>query len=808
MLKNYVKVALRNLGRQAGYSLINIAGLAVGVACCILILLYVQNEMSYDRHNQNLDQIYRVVLRGSVGGKDFNTATACAPMAQTLVADFPEVVQATRVRSFGFPVMRYQDQVFSEEHFYWADSTFFDVFSATFMQGNARTALTKPNTVVLTRSTAEKYFGSENPIGRSINADNRRDYLVTGVVEDPPETSHFHFDFLGSLATYGDSRSPFWLSNNYYTYILLRRDASRAAVEAKFPELIRTHVAPQIEQTAQMSFEQFVAGGGRYGYFLQPLKEIHLTSDMDYELEANGDARYVTLFLIVAFAILLIACINFMNLATARSAGRAKEVGIRKTVGSHRGQLIRQFLTETCVMSLLAVSIAILLVELLLPRFSSLAGKSLQLNLLGNPVVVPALLGGALLVGLMAGIYPAFFLAAFRPVSILQTNGSPGSGGGSLLRSILVTFQFAVSVMLIVGTLVVRGQLQYIQNKKLGFNKEQVVVVKKTDDLGSQVYPFMQELRQNVSVVSVSNSSTLPGKSFNSNAFRRAGAPGDQTQILWDMRSDHDFARTYEVALTEGRFFSREFATDSTGIVLNESAAHQLGFDQPVGGEIVTLAPTPEQAETYRVVGVVKDFHFESLRQEIRPMAIRLFTSGQFGKYVSVRVAPGEMQHALAQIEHIWQKFAGSQALETVFFDQDFAQLYKTEQITSQVLTLFAALAILIACLGLFGLASFTAEQKTREIGIRKVLGASVPNLVFLLSRRFAKWVLVGSVFAFPVAWLTLHSWLDNFAYRMNLGLTSFVVAALLALLIALLTVSYQTVRAALANPVESLRYE
>ena len=808
MLKNYVKVALRNLGRQAGYSFINIAGLAVGVACCILILLYVRNEMSYDRHNENVDRIYRVVLRGSVGGKDINTATACAPMAPTLVADFPEVVQTTRIRGFGFPVIRSGEKVFSEEHFYWADSTFFDVFSATFIQGNAKTALTKPNTVVLTRSTAEKYFGSDNAIGKSLNADKRRDYLVTGIIENPPETSHFHFDFLGSLATYGDSRSPFWLSNNYYTYILLRKDASPDAVEAKFPELVRTHVAPQLEQTAQVSFDQFVAAGGRYGYFLQPLKEIHLSSGMDYELEANGDARYVTLFSIVAFAILLIACINFMNLATARSAGRAKEVGIRKTVGSHRGQLIRQFLTETCVMSLLAVSIAILLVEFVLPTFSVLAGKQLQLHIFDNFVVVPILIGGALLVGLMAGLYPAFFLAAFNPISILQAPRSHGAGGGSLLRSILVTFQFAVSVLLIIGTLVVQGQLEYIQSKKLGFNKDQVVVIKKTDDLGSQVYPFMLALRQNANVISVSNSSTLPGKAFNSNAFRRAGASDDETQILWDMRSDLDFAATYEVELSQGRFFSREFATDSTGVILNESAVHQLGFDQPVGGEIVTLAPTPEQAQTYRVVGVVKDFHFQSLHQQIRPMAIRLFTAKGFGKYVSVRVAPGQMQNTLSQIEHAWQKFAGAQSLETVFFDQDFAQLYKSEQITSRVLTLFATLAIVIACLGLFGLASFTAEQKTREIGIRKVLGASVPNLVFLLSRRFAKWVIVGSVLALPVAWLTLNSWLDNFAYRMNLGFTSFVAAALLALLVALLTVSYQTVRAALANPVESLRYE
>ena len=809
MFKNYLKVALRNIIRYKGYSFINIAGMAIGIACCILIFLYVQDELSYDRYHEKSQRTYRVTTRGVVGGNEFDMAISSAPLGATMVREFPEVMETARFRNFGFPVLRYKDKVFSEERFFWTDSTFFDLFTVVFLQGDAKTALTQPNTVVLTRSMANKYFGDENPIGKTLNADNRRDYEITGVVEDVPRNSHFHYDFLGSLATFADSRNTQWISNNYYTYIVLKEGATLEEVEDKIPDLVRKYVGPQIQQAVGFSYDQMVASGGAYGMFLQPLTDIHLHSDLDYEIEPNGDASYVQIFGIIALAILGIACINFMNLATARSANRAKEVGIRKTLGSNRAQLIRQFLAETIFTTVLAVGLAILLAELLLPLFNNLSDKNVDIHYFDNLFVLPVLIGLAVVVGLVSGSYPAFFLAAFSPVKVLKgTTTHAGEGKSSLLRTSLVVFQFSVSIMLFIGTLMVNDQLEYIQSKKLGFNKEQIVIVHKTDDIGAQVAPFMQALRQHSSVIDVSNTTSLPGLPFNSNAHQLAGVAGAEVHILWEMRTDYDFASTYEIAMADGRYFSREWTTDSSAVVLNETAVQSLGLTDPIGKELVAVGPTPAQAESFTVIGVVEDFHFESLHQKIRPMATKLFRRGGLGRYVSVRILPEDTRNILAVIEETWQEFAGDQVFEYTFFDQDYARLYRAEETTAQILTLFSVLAIMIACLGLFGLASFTTEQRTKEIGIRKVLGASVPTVVMLLSRQFTKWVLLANILAWPLAYYIMNNWLQSFAYRTGVQLQSFFLGALLAFFIAVLTVSYHTVRAAVANPVDSLRYE
>lgn len=809
MFKNYMKIAFRNLTRQKGYSFINIAGLAIGVSCCILILLYVVDELSFDRYHGKAERIYRVGVKGIVGNHEFNQVITAAPMAEALVREYPEVIEATRFATFGYPVVRYKDKVFSEEKFYWGDSTFFEVFTIPFLKGDPKTALTRPETVVITRAMAEKYFGDEDPMGKLLNTDNRRDYLVTGVIEDIPHNSHFHFDFLASLETYQSSREQIWLSHNYYTYIVLREGASAEELQPGLTELARKYVGPQLQEAAGISYDQMVESGGAFGYFLQPLTDIHLHSDLDYEVEPNGNATYVYIFSVIAFAILLIACINFMNLATARSANRAKEVGIRKTVGSTRQQLVRQFLAETIFMAVLAIVLALFLVEFFLPLFNNLSGKNLELHYFDNFVTIPALLGLGLFVGLLAGSYPAFFLAAFRPVSVLKGSGLQSINGRSpLLRSGLVIFQFSISVILFIGTFVVYDQLSYIQNKKLGFNKEQIVVVEKTDDLFERITPFMNELRQHANVISVSNMSTLPGKNFGSTAFRLAGTSGEQTHILWTMRSDYDFAKTYEIEMLEGRFFSRDWGTDSSALLLNETAVNALGLTDAVGKELVQLGRSPDESETYKIIGVMKDFHFESLHQKIRPMTIRLFEANDRGRYVSVRVRPDDIRNTLAFLDKTWRKYAHDQAFEYVFFDQEFARLYEAEQRTSKILTVFSVLAIVIACLGLFGLASFITEHRTKEIGIRKVLGASVANVVLLLSKQFTKWVLFASLISWPIAYLVMKKWLDNFAYRTDIHVGVFALAALAALVIALITVSFQTIKAALANPVESLRYE
>ncbi len=810
MLQNYFKIAFRNLLRHKGYSLINITGFALGIACCILIMLNVLDELSYDRFNEKSDRTHRVALSGRVGGNDFDIAVSCAPIGFTLVREFPEVEQATRIRNTGFPVIRYEDKVFSEERFWGGDSTFFDVFTTKFIAGTPEDALTKPNTVVLTQSTAQKYFGDENPMGKILNADNRTDWEVTGIVEDFPANSHFHFDFMGSLTTNGDSRSTIWLSNNYYTYIVLKEGAIPEQVEAKFPNLIKKYVGPQIQKIMGASLEDLFAAGGAYGYFLQPLNDIHLNSDLDNEIEPNGDGGYVLLFMLIAFGILLIACINFMNLATARSANRSKEVGIRKTLGSNKLQLIRQFLAETVFLTFISIVLAFIFVYIFLPGFNQMAGKQLSFAIFDVWYFVPAILGFTFLVGLVAGSYPAFFLAAFEPVKVLKGSLSSADKSGSpTLRGILVVFQFAISIILLIGTMVVNDQLNYVQNKKLGFNKEQVVVVKKTDDIGRQIDVFIETLHRNSNIISAANSSTLPGKNFNTNIHNLPGSAGEEAYLIHEMRADVGFIETYQSEVAQGRYFSKDFATDSTGIVINETAANLLGFgDDAIGKIINEMGNRPENQTSLTVVGVLKDLHFEFLHQKIRPMAIKLFRKNGFGRYVSVRVAPDNVKETLAYIKETWHQFAGAQAFEYAFFDQDFAKLYESEATTQRIMTLFATLAVIIACLGLLGLASFIAEQRTKEIGIRKVLGASVAKIVFLLSRQFTKWVVVANIISWPIAYFLMNSWLENFAYRTNLELTSFILAGCAALFIALLTVGYQTVKAAYRNPVDSLHYE
>jgi putative ABC transport system permease protein len=807
MLKNYVKIALRNLLKYKGTSFINIFGLSVGITCCILISLFVLDELSYDRYHEKSDQIFRVTLRGIVGTNEFNTTNTCAPLSAALVRDFPEVVTATRMRGFGFPVLRYGEKVFSEERFFWADPTFFDVFTIPFIKGNPKTALSKPNTVVITQTMAKKYFGHEDPMGKILTADKKRDCLITGVVEDVPRNSHFHFDFLGSLSSYEVSKSQVWVNNSYYTYFVLQRGVSYKAFEPKLKELVVKYVGPQIEKAAGITLEQFIAGGGAYGYYVQPLTDIHLHSNLDHELEPNSDITYVYIFSLIAVAILVIACINFMNLATARATRRTREVGIRKTLGSVRKQLIRQFLTESFIMSFLAVSLGLFLVELLLPWFGNFTGKHLAIHYLSNYFTIPLLIGLALLVGFMAGIYPSFFLASFKPSEVLKGTLQK-TGKHPWLRSGLVIFQFTVSIILFIGTLVVYNQLDFIQNRRLGFNKEQLVVIKKTDDITKQIEPFKEELLKLPGVIHATNTTTLPGKNFNSSAHQVTGAAGEETHILWTMRSDYNFVETFEVEMASGRFFSRDFSTDTSGVVLNQAAVKTLGLTDPIGKFIVALGPTPDRSQNFQIIGVVEDFHFESLHQKIRPMLIKLIPKNQAGRFVVVQIKSGDIPTTLRQIEHTWRKFALNQAFEYVWFDRDFARIYEAEERTGQIFAVFSIIAICVACLGLLGLAAFTTEQRTKEIGIRKTLGAPITGIVMILSKEFIRWVLAANIIAWPVAYFITRSWLQSFAYRVDIEIQMFLFSAVLAIAIAFLTVSYQVIKAAMANPVEALKYE
>ena len=807
MLINYIRIAVRNLKKHKAFSLINISGLSIGITSCIFIFLYVQNEMSYDKFNKNADQIYRVVLHAVINNAKFNAALTSAPLGEELYHDYPEVTAYTRIRHFGSPLVRYNDKVFSEKHFLFADSTFFNVFSPQFIEGNPKTALSQPNTVVITESTAKKYFGNQNPMGKILNLDHTKNFLVTGVLHDVPTNSHFHFDFLGSISSYSESRDQNWISNDYYTYIILRKGTNLKSFSTDLKNVVQKYVAPQITSAIGVSWEKMQNMGNKWAYVLQPLTSIHLYSHLEGEIEPNGDITDVYIFSAIALLILLIACINFMNLSTARSEKRAMEVGIRKTLGSNKAQLVRQFFMESIIMSFIAVTAALSLVEILLPVFNDVAEQNIKLGVLTNLYVIPLLICFAIVVGLLAGSYPAFYLASFEPAHILKKDNSKSSRK-SWLRSILVIFQFSVSIILFIGTLIIYNQMSYIQNKKLGFDKGHIIVINKADDIGTQIQSFKNELLSDPKIISVSNSTAIPGKRFSSTGCRIGGTGGSQTRILNFLNTDFNFVKTFRIKMAAGRYFSKVHPSDTSAVVINQATVRAFGIKNLVGKNLFMVIGPKGQQIAYRIIGVTNDFNYESLHQEVRPLAILLFSNSEFGRFISVRIAAGNYPAALTFMKNTWNKFAGKEAFDYNFFNQDLDHLYIAEQRASRIFSIFSVLAILIACLGLLGLTSFVTEQRTKEIGIRKVLGASISEIVFLLAKEFAKWVLIANIIAWPVAYYVMNNWLSNFAYRIHLGIGIFLLSGAIALMIAIITVSTHTIKAAIADPIKSLRYE
>jgi len=793
------------MSRHKVYSLINVLGLAIQSNPIDPVGFFIPAELSYDRWNEKADRIYRVALYGILGENEFGGSVACAPIARTLVAEFPEVEDAARVRNFGFPVLRYKDKVFSEERFFRADSTIFNIYSAKFIMGNPRTCLTQPYSVVLTESMWKKYFGDENPMGKVINSDNRTDWKVTGVIKDFPKNSHFHPDFFASF-TGREGDNDIWVSNNYHTYVLLKEGIDYQDVNAKLPELVKKYVGPQIQQFLGVSWDQLVANGAAYKYYLQPLTDIHLKSHLDFELEPNGNAMYITLFSIIAVFILMIACINFMNLATARSANRAREVGIRKTLGSNRSQLIGQFLTESVVITFIAVLLAMVFVRLLLPSFNNLIQTSLTIHYFNNLTIIPLLILTAVVVGCLAGVYPAFYLASFRPVKVLKGERQKG-GREATLRSALVVFQFLISITLFTGSFIIYQQMNYMQNRDLGFDKNNLIIVEKTDDIAQQFNAFKRELLEDPAVISVSNSTTIPGRPIGNSVYSNSDASNEDSKLLNTIWTDEDFAKTYKIDMAEGRFFITGSHVDSTGVILNETAVREMGLKDPVGKYLTQTGQDASEIIKYQIMGVIKDFNYQSLHRSLQPLAI-FFRRFGAGRTTTVRINPKYTQDAIRHIEDIWHKYAGNQAFEYVFFDDDYNRLYQTETQTRRIVTIFSALAIFIACLGLFGLASFTTEQRTKEIGIRKTMGASVPGIFALLSKDILKLVLLAALIALPASYYMMSNWLQNFAYRIGYSIFGFFLATVISGIIAVLTISKQTYKAASANPVDALKYE
>lgn len=833
MFLNYFRIAFRNIIKDKISSVINIAGLAVGIACFMTLSLFILDEMSFDRFYKNSDRIYRVYIKMLLNGKEDNNSKTPGLLGPTLAQQFPEVQNFTRVGYFGQYLFRYNDKVFTEGNIYGVDSSFFDVFSLDFIYGDSKTALIKPNTLVITESAAKRYFGDENPVGKTLIVekayaadylnqvenyhDNSEGFLITGLIKDFPSNSHFSTEFLTSISTYEINR--YWLDLWYSTYVVLNEGTNPDDFEQKLTKVVEDNIGPLAESIAGISLEEFLATGNKYEYRLQPLNSIYLRSSRDYGIDMNtewaqiksSDITYTYIFSAVALFILLIAIINFMNLATARSERRAKEVGIRKTLGSNKLNLILQFISEAIMMSGLSVLIALALLEIILPSFNNLTGKELKLEHFSSFYIIPIIICFILFVGILAGSYPAFYLSSFQPVDVLK-NVRKGNRK-SRSRSALVIFQFAVSITLLIGTIIIKNQLDYIQNKNLGFNKEHLFSIMNANVLGSHTETFKQELLKNANILSATNSSQMFRAGIPGSGYLFNKKTGTDPIILQYVEADYDFLETYQIKLKEGRFFSKEFSTDTSAVLINESAAKLFreslhsGDNNPVGKELIRIG-RENWAKTFNIIGIIKDFNYESLHRQIRPLVIHLYPEDQPANVFTVRIASADMKNTLAYIEETWRKFVSDEGMWSRFVDENIARLYRAEENTSIVATVFSSLAIFIACLGLFGLATFVTEQRTKEIGIRKVLGASITEIVMLLSKEFAVWVLVANLIAWPVAYYVMQNWLQNFAFRIDLSFYVFIISGVAALLIALLTISLHAVKAASTNPVDSLRNE
>ncbi len=810
MIKNYFKIAWRNLSRNRSHAFINLIGLAIGISCCLLIMLWVADELSYDRWNEKYSRIYRPWSEIKFGGAHRNFAVTPAPMAGALINDFPEIETAMRFRQAGSTIVSRDVEHSGEETLVFVDSTIFDVFSLKMLKGNPKSALVAPNTMVITESIANKYFPNDEAMGKTLELDGDDEYTITGIIEDLPRNSHFDFSIYLSMSGNEESRNSIWLSNNFNTYYVLREGVDPEAFEAKvYPYLLKNYIAPQVEQLLGQSIEDLEKSGSYVKYTSQPLGDIHLKSDLEVELAANGSMQYVWLFSIAALFILVIACVNFMNLSTAQSALRAKEIGVRKVLGSIRSNLISQFLVEAILMTALAFILGLLISYLALPYFNNLADKQLVLPY-DQIAFWLILIFGILGVGLLAGSYPAFYLSAFNPIKTLA--GKLRENRGNLnLRNSLVVFQFLIAVFMIIGTLVIKQQLDFIQNKKLGFEKEQVMIINNCEPLRDRVFTLKNQLLQNPKISKATVSGFLPVPSYRSDSplCKDAVIREDNSVSMQMWRIDEDYLSVFGMELVAGRNFSPDMPTDSNAVIINETAAKLFGFENPVGQQVYGSpnfnAASGDRLPAQTIIGVVKDFHFESLRDNIGALS---FWLNPYPGSLSLKIQTEDVPTLINEIESEWKEIATGLPFNYRFLDDSFERVYRSESRISQIFAIFSGLSVLVACLGLFGLAAFTIERRVKEIGVRKVLGASTASLIVLLSRDFLRLVLIALIIAIPAAWYFARNWLEDFAYRIDLSWPLFAIAGLMAIAIAFITVSFQSIKAARANPVESLRNE
>jgi putative ABC transport system permease protein len=796
MFMNYLRVAWRNIKRHKGYSLINIAGFAIGMACCLLILIYVHQEVSYDRYHKDGERIYRIAqdIRTPTSNRVF--ASVSPMIALTLKTDFPQVEKAARIIPAMSRLVKRGETSFYEDRFMYADQELFEIFTIPFIQGNSHEALTRPLTLVMSERMALKYFGSTNPLGKTLEI-NQRDYEITGVVADSPENTHLKYDLIASMETLAEwHEMSNWYSNMFYTYLKVKPNVNIEEFSQRISRLADKYVGDRLNSR-----------GVIYHYFLQPLSSIHLHSRIQYDIEPPGNPVYVYIFSLVGLFILLIACLNFMNLLTARSVNRAKEVGVRKVVGAHRFQLIGQFLGESLLVSLLSLGLAMAMAKFAIPLLNNLTGIALSFEKLLSPLILFSLIGGAILVGLAAGLYPAFVLSAFRPVATLKGT-LRGSSRSFSLRAILVVVQFAISVFLIIGTLIMYKQFHFMKNQHLGFEKEQKLILPLRGGISiEENYETVKDLfSKHPSIAGATVSSSVPGRRDSSFSIRLVGERDDKVQDMFHMYFDDDFIPDYGIEMVAGRAFQKGMSTDIGGAFLvNEAALKAFGWASPEEA-LGKRLQTGYGGRINPIIGVMKNFHYRGLQNEVEPLVMEYYPE-RF-RYITLSIDISKLKEILVFVESQWKALFPGNPFEGFFLDTDFDRQYRADEQVGRIFGIFTLLGLFIACLGLLGLASFMAESRTKEIGIRKVLGASVTKIVLMLSKEFTKWVLLANCIAWPVAYYFMDRWLKNFAYRINIDIVTFLLSGLLVLGIALLTVSFQSFKAARANPVDSLRYE
>lgn len=788
MLKNHLKVALRNVGRNKVFSFINISGLAIGMACCILILLWIQDELSFDRFHRYANRLGRVVAEVEYSGQRPWAVTE-APLSQALNKEYPEIAQATRIQLGSRFRVRHGEKQFNEEHNIFAEPAFFDMFSFPFLKGNPETALNGKRSVVITEKMAQKYFGAEDPLGKTLNFNGKIDFQVTGVLQNIPKNSHLQFDFIlpfSLLENLGQDIHN-WGNSNFFTYVLLDKNTSVEEASQKISGYLGT-IDP--ENNTQL--------------FIQPVSRIHLFSNFEYDALAanNSDHKYIFIFASIAMFVLFIACINFMNLTTARSSSRAKEVAMRKVVGAERNDIIRQFFGESLFFSFVAFGFALALVFLFLPVFNDLSGKRLAVDFTGNILIPIGLIGIVFFTGLLSGCYPSLYLSSFQPGKILKRTLS-ANPRGSVFRKVLVVVQFSLSIILIIGTTVVHKQIDYMRNRKLGFDKENLIYMPLAGRIRPQYETAKNELLRNVNIVSVTASSNLPsfGRNWSTGNLDWEGKNPEETIFMQGVDVDFDFFETFGMEIKEGRHFSKEFAADeNSGVILNETAINAMGIQSPIGKRF----SIGDWQGT--IIGIVQDYNFKSLHNKIEPL-ILVMANRQLN-HMFVRIKSQDMSDTIKFLRRQWERYNPQYPFEYSFVDTLLGNMYRNEEKVKTLFNYFTFLAIFISCLGLFGLAFYLTEQRTKEIGVRKVLGASVPRIVMMLSKEFLKWVLIANIIAWPAAYFFMDKWLQNFAYRANIKIGTFLLSGATALVIALLTVSYQSIKAAIVNPADSLRYE